>query len=209
MFSGHHGGRSMTSGGRAGSVASTQPPRANQMRVNTRERSSPPASRMNAAAFPCATPSAGRRPGAGRHRPRPSSRGRPGRRSNVAQVPSARCWARIQRAVLAVTRVGDAEEVAQEQVLGVDRDVGLQLALPPAGSVLHGEEGVGAPVEGVLDGRVGAAHRSRSQTNSASSTSSAGGREGVEGGARRSASRAAARCSRARPRCARGRRSTR
>ena len=50
----------------------------------------------------------------------------PGPPWNVAHVPSARCCERIQLAVpRAVVGRADAEELAQQQVLGVHRDVGL------------------------------------------------------------------------------------
>ena len=62
----------------------------------------------------------------------------PGPPSKVAQVPSARCWERIQRARPAVSSgVEDAEELPQQQVLGVHGHVGLEVALPPAGRVLQ------------------------------------------------------------------------
>ena len=57
----------------------------------------------------------------------------PGPPWKVAQVPSSRCCERIQRAAsLGLAGVADAEELPQQQVLGVHRHVGLELALPPA-----------------------------------------------------------------------------
>ena len=44
------------------------------------------------------------------------------------------------RGALGQRRIADAEELAQEQVLGIHRDVGLELPLPPTVRVLQGEE---------------------------------------------------------------------
>src|SRR6185437_15697284 len=40
----------------------------------------------------------------------------------------------------ALGRLTDAEELTQQQILGVHGDVGRQLALPPAGRVLQAEQ---------------------------------------------------------------------
>ena len=51
-FSGHHDGRKMISGGSVGSIDQSHSPKsASQIRVKTRARSMPPASRTNATAF--------------------------------------------------------------------------------------------------------------------------------------------------------------
>src|SRR5256884_1389697 len=47
----------------------------------------------------------------------------------------------------------DAEELAQQQVLGVHRDVGLELSLPPALGVLQTQQVVGGGLQ--ADGRGG------------------------------------------------------
>src|SRR5262249_20080895 len=52
-----------------------------------------------------------------------------------------------------------AEELAQQEVLGVHRDVGVEDALPPPVRILYGEEGVTASGEGA-----GHAHCWRSTT---------------------------------------------
>ncbi len=44
--------------------------------------------------------------------------------------------------------VEDAEELTQQQVLGVHGDVGLQVALPPALGVLGGQQVLGGPPGG-------------------------------------------------------------
>ena len=65
----------------------------------------------------------------------------PGPPSKLAQVPSARCWERIHRAACSRScRVEDAEELAQQQVFGVHRDVRAQFALPPAVRSLPADE---------------------------------------------------------------------
>ena len=80
----------------------------------------------------------------------------------VAQVPSARCWDRIQRAAAAVSaRRRDPEEVAQQQVLGVHRHVGLELALPPALRRPGGRAGGREPGREGVRGRAGAGRRRR------------------------------------------------
>ena len=108
------------------------------MRVNTRAASMPPLSRTNAAAVAHVR-------GVG---------GSPARRSAtyastvVDRSPgppgtSPRCRRRAagsgstRRAAVGQVADRDAEELAQQQVLGVHRDVGLELALPPAVGVLH------------------------------------------------------------------------
>ena len=65
-----------------------------------------------------------------------------------AQVPSARCTDLIHRAAaVGLLRGPDAEELAEQQVLGVHGDVGLQLALPPALAVLEAEQVAGRAVQ--------------------------------------------------------------
>ena len=78
----------------------------------------------------------------------------------------------------------DAEELAEQEILRVHRHVGLELALPVARGLLHGQEGIARRVE-ALAGRprlasghrrpplIDRRHRSRSVTNRAMATSSA------------------------------------
>ena len=47
-------------------------------------------------------------------------------------MPSSRCSPRMKRAAAGWSLVPDAEELTQQQVLGVHRHVGLEVALPPA-----------------------------------------------------------------------------
>ncbi len=104
MFSGIQRGRKIISGGSAGSSSQDhRPSMANQTRVNTRVRSSPPAPWMYRAAVRIQAASAGS----------PASRSAAyastvvdrsgGPPKNVAQLPSARCLDRIQRAVCSVS----------------------------------------------------------------------------------------------------------
>src|SRR4029077_16286766 len=71
--------------------------------------------------------------------------------------------------------VMQAEELAQQQVLGVHGDVGLELALPPALRVLQAERVLTRPVQGVageIEDR-GVSYHWRAVMNSAIAVSSA------------------------------------
>ena len=57
------------------------------------------------------------------------------------------------RRLLGLGRLPDAEELPQQQILGIHRDVGFQLALPPAGRILLVEQPLHAALQ-CLGGRI-------------------------------------------------------
>ncbi len=132
----------MISGGSAGTRSHDHSPNsASQTWVNTRARSSPPCARMNAAA-------AAHVLGLGRvagqaQRPVGLDRRRQLAGAAVEVRPGAvlaLLGADPGGRALGLIGAADAEELAQEHVLGVHRHVRLQLALPPAGLVLQGQQ---------------------------------------------------------------------
>ena len=115
------------------SSQSHRPTTASQMRVKTRLPFDPARCHVpRSAAARMAGVGGRRRPGAEPRRPRWWWTDPGGPPKKVLHVPSSRWLARIHWADAAArSRVEDAEEVAQQKILGVHGDVGLQLPLPP------------------------------------------------------------------------------
>ena len=123
------------------------------MRVKTRLRSTPPASRTKAAARLMCAAAAGSPARRSAAQASTVVERSPGPPKYVAHEPSGRCFERIQTCgSLGGLRLEQAEEVAEEQVLRVDRHVGLELALPVAGGLLQGEQMLGCAAESGLAG---------------------------------------------------------
>ena len=129
----------MTSGGSAGSVVPG--PRAEQRQPDPGEDAGRARCRPRRGRTPrpssCGRRRPGRRRGAARRTPRSWSRGRPGprRTSPTCRRRAAASGSSAAAAPRQLVGCGSPRNSAEEQVLGVHRDVGLELALPPpAGS---------------------------------------------------------------------------
>ena len=148
MFSGNHVGSRINSGGIDGMSAHDHCPLSASHRwVNTLAPSTPPASRTNVAAFSMWLASTGS-PARRKRRVRLDGRREVGRAVGERRPRAVVALLRAdpRRGGVGLRRSADAEELAQQQVLGVDRDVRLQLALPPAIGVLHSEQRLHAAV---------------------------------------------------------------
>ena len=162
MFSGTDGGSSISSGGSAGTRSHDHSAEQREPDVREHARALEPACAADELGGGAHVLGVGGVAGEAQRprRPRSSSRARRGRRRSSPRCRPRAAGERIHAAdALASDRRADAEELAQEHVLRVHRDVRLQLVLPPAIGVLK-------PAQ-VLDRRGGATGGGRPESGTA------------------------------------------